>query len=287
MLCALGSSPRVRGTVRGFRYCIGLCRFIPACAGNRAWHYRHTPVSTVHPRVCGEQFVEHHVTRCSSGSSPRVRGTDRLHNSALPLSRFIPACAGNSCSAHRKTDWLSVHPRVCGEQLLGWRDSAATHGSSPRVRGTESLCPEQLPVFRFIPACAGNSRYDRVRSECSSVHPRVCGEQRTALSCRNRSCGSSPRVRGTVGTECVQNLVRRFIPACAGNRRLITTCGVFVAVHPRVCGEQPPSQLPPFFDHGSSPRVRGTVVEASTITRGQRFIPACAGNSSVYRRSFG
>ena len=166
-----GSSPRVRGTfVR--------VRFIPACAGNSFFIARLRGCFSVHPRVCGEQ---NRARSASYGSSPRVRGTERMR------SRFIPACAGNREQRTQK--------------------AIAVFGSSPRVRGT----------VRFIPACAGNTWQSIVPD---AVHPRVCGEQverpvprdagkkpmwflagcvRFIPACAGNSIppGSSPRVRGT------------------------------------------------------------------------------------------
>ena len=51
--------------------------------------------------------------------------------------RFIPACAGNSQTKTERAMAYTVHPRVCGELVVG---------AIKVVLG-----------FRFIPACAGNS----------------------------------------------------------------------------------------------------------------------------------
>ena len=70
----------------------------------------------------------------------------------------------------------------------------------------------------------------------------------------------------------------RFIPACAGNSVSAVTIGCYVAVHPRVCGEQDPVTGGSPADTGSSPRVRGTVRNLGQVQQARRFIPACAGN---------
>ena len=72
------------------------------------------------------------------------------------FNRFIPACAGNSQyeEAYRPVD--TVHPRVCGEQVLVLFSKSFVPGSSPRVRGTDKGVKSVKPVGRFIPACAGN-----------------------------------------------------------------------------------------------------------------------------------
>ena len=95
-----------------------------------------------------------------------------------------------------------------------------------------------MPIWRFIPACAGNSSVDAPPATRTAVHPRVCGEQPTQLFERQKDIGSSPRVRGT-GHRVHQNLSRfRFIPACAGNRVVVLSNIGRFPVHPRVCGEQ-------------------------------------------------
>ena len=132
-----GSSPRVRGTALRVSSDAAMVRFIPACAGNSPAPSDPSATPPVHPRVCGEQLHDSHSAPSSGGSSPRVRGT------ASPWQNF--------------NSRVSVHPRVCGEQdcepVLGDDDS----GSSPRVRGTGIDENPPAPLFRFIPACAGNS----------------------------------------------------------------------------------------------------------------------------------
>ena len=71
----------------------------------------------------------------------------------------------------------SVHPRVCGEQVVPYYQSRDYIGSSPRVRGTANQGRWRLSALRFIPACAGNSLDPIVNIGSASVHPRVCGEQ--------------------------------------------------------------------------------------------------------------
>ena len=71
---AVGSSPRVRGTLSDLRASCD-SRFIPARAGNTLYDVSPVTYPAVHPRACGE----HSCIRCpdmtANGSSPRVRGT--------------------------------------------------------------------------------------------------------------------------------------------------------------------------------------------------------------------
>ena len=200
--------------------------------------------------------------------------------------RFIPACAGNRNNREIVQRPPAVHPRVCGEQIRSDLGRRCRIGSSPRVRGTVR-CSDHLPHFlRFIPACAGNSCLEALRSSALSVHPRVCGEQPVRRHLPPRWYGSSPRVRGTVSKTTLDNMPTRFIPACAGNRHRPAQIRWPCPVHPRVCGEQFFRQFGKRSSSGSSPRVRGTVTPRSGVRRNRRFIPACAGNSMIFLSLF-
>ena len=96
------------------------------------------------------------------------------------------------------------------------------------------------------------------RSE-KAVHPRVCGERRGGAANAHPACGSSPRVRGTLGWASSCDVPRRFIPACAGNA--------------------PDKASRKGQERGSSPRVRGTPPHDASVDVAHRFIPACAGNA--------
>ena len=197
---------------------------------------------SVHPRVCGELRVWRAQFGLLCGSSPRVRGTRR----ALPGRRLK----------------RSVHPRVCGE-LRG------------RRAGVPAAC-------RFIPACAGNSLAPHARGRRAPVHPRVCGELRSGGDDEGAEQLVHPRVCGELRRRTQSQADRRrFIPACAGNSPPAAPFHRARPVHPRVCGELQPGGMLPFDEFGSSPRVRGTQMGRRTRRPAARFIPACAGNSTV------
>ena len=94
-----GSSPRLRGTRRDR---VSEClreRFIPAPAGNASSRSRRANQEPVHPRACGERGCGGVPRPRADGSSPRLRGTLSGGISLRLISRFIPAPAGNACSA--------------------------------------------------------------------------------------------------------------------------------------------------------------------------------------------
>ena len=158
-----------------------------------------------------------------------------------------------------------------------------TGGSSPRVRGTRGGNIQGRAIFRFIPACAGNTAADPRCRTGYPVHPRVCGEHAVPASDVVLTSGSSPRVRGTLARDPGGHRLRRFIPACAGNTVLFAAARGRKSVHPRVCGEHCGSGGRRPQHSGSSPRVRGTPNEQRVGVDLLRFIPACAGNTMLVR----
>ena len=163
------------------------------------------------------------------GSSPRVRGTGFRIIFTGYRHRFIPARAGNGADWPQRRRVFSVHPRACRERpLLVMPPSAAggssprigicdSFGSSPRVRGTAGVSERPAQLQRFIPARAGNGDDLVDGSGHQPVHPRACGERRSAEYLIRSYAGSSPRVRGTVAATRNRCRNRRFIPARAGN----------------------------------------------------------------------
>ena len=275
----VGSSPRVRGTPVTSKPAARKSRFIPARAGN-AYPPGHIVFeSPVHPRACGErcQFIP--WPAMDGGSSPRVRGTPGCEFDDLRARRFIPARAGNAEATTKHGMCSPVHPRACGERTHAQNALCACPGSSPRVRGTHVPRPFELHHRRFIPARAGNATD---RSGCRTrpaVHPRACGERSVHAIHARVFAGSSPRVRGTPEDERHICPLQRFIPARAGNAASRRCLSVSSSVHPRACGERLSSSSDDPQRCGSSPRVRGTRRHRLLFRKGQRFIPARAGNA--------
>ncbi len=196
--CQGGSSPHVRGTQRCRHDQRQRLRFIPACAGNTRAAISAFFGITVHPRMCGEHISSAVSIVASNGSSPHVRGTLRRHPLKLQVSRFIPACAGNTPGSAPGSAYIPVHPRMCGEHRSSHWAVGIFTGSSPHVRGTRLAPALDQHHPRFIPACAGNTPMDGRQCSSCPVHPRMCGEHLTRHMVANESDGSSPHVRGTL-----------------------------------------------------------------------------------------
>ena len=112
-----GSSPRLRGTSFLLTASLLPRRFIPALAGNILSDNQSINPTTVHPRACGEHFVNGFWVCVWHGSSPRLRGTLCCMTDFIAFFRFIPALAGNICSPLSRLILVSVHPRACGEHI--------------------------------------------------------------------------------------------------------------------------------------------------------------------------
>jgi len=171
----------------------------------------------LHPRICGEHHREQVEFRDHHGSSPRMRGTRRRHCAHTMTTRFIPAHAGNTPVRNVNRGDKAVHPRACGEHVVGGGLRGGIGGSSPRMRGTPRLHARRRTGRRFIPAHAGNTNLVKGALRLTPVHPRACGEHKNDRRHPFPAVGSSPRMRGTrLMNEAFMDRLR-FIPAHAGN----------------------------------------------------------------------
>ena len=197
-----GSSPRMRGTRIRYVWNGGHCGIIPAYAGNTYVRGQKVVLDGDHPRVCGEHVRSSIVSSCSSGSSPRMRGTPHHHDCQNHPVGIIPAYAGNTKDLCPSYCGLRDHPRVCGEHPFCGLPWHAPYG--------------------IIPAYAGNTPTRTPSATVTGDHPRVCGEHRQGPVRRRSEAGSSPRMRGTPGAVGLGRFGRGIIPAYAGN----TWCAV-------------------------------------------------------------
>ena len=146
-----------------------------------------------------------------------MRGTPAISKVNIYFRRIIPAHAGNTLTVDEMNNWISDHPRSCGEHFLGHFAGHLTSGSSPLMRGTQVLFGVVEHEQRIIPAHAGNTkRLQRYNKPCTD-HPRSCGEHNIFNLLFNYAVGSSPLMRGTPFWYSVILEARRSIPAHAGN----------------------------------------------------------------------
>ena len=95
----LGSSPHVRGALTGRCTTPCVMGIIPACAGSTCPGVGRGPVSWDHPRMCGEHTLKRGIQQGYVGSSPHVRGAQRMITTSTPHVGIIPACAGSTAAA--------------------------------------------------------------------------------------------------------------------------------------------------------------------------------------------
>ena len=179
---AVGSSPRMRGTLGHVHQWLPQLGIIPAYAGN-------TMIVAVahvhwwdHPRVCGEHLSIDAARSAVTGSSPRMRGTPTIRGSQTHEMGIIPAYAGNTADLGLSHPTCRDHPRVCGEHTPTGTQAETPTGSSPRMRGTLPKRVMADNLVGIIPAYAGNtlSRSHGVLDRRD--HPRVCGEHQNTTS---------------------------------------------------------------------------------------------------------
>ena len=229
--------------------------------------------------MCGENGQRLGRETAAGGSSPRVRGKPSQVAESMARIGLIPACAGKTGGQRLGQDAHRAHPRVCGENLISVADYAGKYGSSPRVRGKRAVAPKVRGPEGLIPACAGKTMFDTIRLLRCWAHPRVCGENARPLSRWSTTPGSSPRVRGKLGTIQDENAGAGLIPACAGKTAPGSGRSPARRAHPRVCGENAFFEGGSVLAGGSSPRVRGKRALRSSSVYTPGLIPACAGKT--------
>ena len=153
----VGSSPRMRGKLHVLPAPCKCQRLIPAYAGKTPLTARNPPTMRAHPRVCGEN-ADGAITALSiGGSSPRMRGKPLETTSVEFHEGLIPAYAGKTFDRPRNARLNWAHPRVCGENIKGFANTASTSGSSPRMRGKHSGGFHSFAAPGLIPAYAGKT----------------------------------------------------------------------------------------------------------------------------------
>ena len=220
-----GSSPRMRGTLRGPERVRRQRGIIPAHAGNTRSLIAGMAVRRDHPRACGEHDGFDPAFDAHSGSSPRMRGTPKMKRMICFMTGIIPAHAGNTGLSKRLALCRRDHPRACGEHYAYDSADITGMGSSPRMRGTPYVALQYECGGGIIPAHAGNTMRVPVGAELNRDHPRACGEHSISAVMRLIFLGSSPRMRGTPVHVPKSPLGLGIIPAHAGNTPTPTPIG--------------------------------------------------------------
>ncbi|STH14553.1 Domain of uncharacterised function (DUF2825) [Escherichia coli] len=213
-------------------------RFIPAGAGNTVVRASGRFYVAVYPRWRGEHSSRVINDDSVSGLSPLARGTRTQYHGVLRPRRFIPAGAGNTHPCRRLY--------VCGAVYPRWRGEHAR------------ICAHGAHFWRFIPAGAGNTRSMAHRIQTLTVYPRWRGEHSSLSSLFSVPNGLSPLARGTRGGNTRRSFGRRFIPAGAGNTKILRASSGHGPVYPRWRGEHTAVCVAVKMMFGLSPLARGT-----------------------------
>ncbi len=150
-------------------------------------------------------------------------------------------------------------------------------GRSPRARGSRNS-PRPAPAYRgSIPACAGQPAVLSFSDDAKGVDPRVRGAALFIWGICCRRYGRSPRARGSLPERLKIAMLRRSIPACAGQPQA-AGCPLYKnRVDPRVRGAAKKRSRGKVIIQGRSPRARGSRNAGFGILPKSRSIPACAG----------
>ena len=173
------------------------------------------------------------------------------------------------------------HPRGCGEHLDEEDDPINPFGSSPRMRGAQSLPVPLQDRRRIIPADAGSTAGHLLENERDVDHPRGCGEHGAPVWRLAEESGSSPRMRGAPVRSPGAAPDSRIIPADAGSTQEISLLPAGMGDHPRGCGEHLKIKVGVDDRFGSSPRRRGAPSISGLFLRLAWIIPADAGSTSI------
>ena len=197
--------------------------------------------------------------------------------------RIIPACAGQTHRRHARRLRAPDHPRLCGANAQMPLAQLPYGGSSPLVRGKLFGWVRDKICSRIIPACAGQTcRSTRTKPQRAD-HPRLCGANQRFLNATCTLTGSSPLVRGKLDCMPLTVSCMRIIPACAGQTAVFAAGFLFGTDHPRLCGANVSTALVFAAISGSSPLVRGKHERADVGVAAGRIIPACAGQTRIWR----
>ena len=216
------------------------------------------------------------------GLSPRVRGSHLRAGSPQRSQGSIPTCAGQPLGLQDRLHPREVYPHVCGAAVTQGNEQRNIMGLSPRVRGSHAYRAPKPSLRGSIPTCAGQPPASWPFQASAEVYPHVCG----AAWSRNVICpivlGLSPRVRGSPVESPKRIEASGSIPTCAGQPMSAVVLPPEPTVYPHVCGAAHITSGSATADQGLSPRVRGSLDQATWTDKGWGSIPTCAGQPATY-----
>ena len=168
---------------------------------------------------------------------------------------------------------------MCGGNLIEDAHRTPQRGLSPLVRGKRLVSVDCGKLDGSIPACAGETRFNRELFFHEWVYPRLCGGNIEVNIRLFYVAGLSPLVRGKLLKPRHPPGSGGSIPACAGETIGSTIGQSSGRVYPRLCGGNEGHYSVTHARMGLSPLVRGKRKENHVATVMVGSIPACAGET--------
>ena len=153
------------------------------------------------------------------------------------------------------------------------------------MRGRRFVLKKQIIVIRNTPAYAGKTDNVDHSLNLAEKHPRVCGEDFRSSILSRGTWETPPRMRGRLRYKQLTGILDRNTPAYAGKTPAFVLPTVIVVKHPRVCGEDLPTEDGSNKKAETPPRMRGRRYYANKIGRPFGNTPAYAGKTSTARLS--
>ena len=193
-------------------------------------------LAEVYPRACGGTEWLSSTSSGDIGLSPRLRGNHGWRIQGNHNRRSIPAPAGEPTGDRVYLVQHEVYPRACGGTRTAHGQTTVIPGLSPRLRGNRNRGGQPGHDHRSIPAPAGEPRGCYLCLSNLRVYPRACGGTRLFSPSISIWKGLSPRLRGNQQRRAACVVLRRSIPAPAGEPQCAQIGPDITRVYPRACG---------------------------------------------------
>ena len=196
-LLAAGSPPRGRGRRELDVALLPGVGLTPAWAGTTSRYRDPSSPGRAHPRVGGDDREQVASSVTGEGSPPRGRGRLSILSVDDQGEGLTPAWAGTT-DLQDCGQWQSwAHPRVGGDDWMGFSTASRGVGSPPRGRGRREARHGARTVRGLTPAWAGTTRGPALGSRASEAHPRVGGDDREPRLRARPFDGLTPAWAGT------------------------------------------------------------------------------------------
>ena len=235
-LTGQGLSPHGRGKLARQLLTTGGSRSIPARAGETTDKPGTPSFFGVYPRTGGGNRSHRIPPSTATGLSPHGRGKQALPRAFPTRPGSIPARAGETQRKRYPASTPAVYPRTGGGNSYPPFAIGYSIGLSPPVRGKRRRAANGIFRNGSIPARAGETAAVHHPNTLSGVYPRTGGGNFVRFIPVPPVKGLSPHGRGKHLTRLVGKIIRRSIPARAGETGLLLQRLLKRGVYPRTGG---------------------------------------------------